>query len=87
MAGVGELIHSPSLLKSRSAKNQTANRLCSWHARYKIEEGPGAKEKDIQTAFGKIDKDKSGFINKEVPYILNQGSTNCFILPSWIGEH
>ena len=71
MAGVGKLICSSTLLKFRSTKNQTANHLCLWRARYKIEEGPGAKEKDIQDAFGKIDKDKSGSINKEVPCILN----------------
>ena len=34
--------------------------------RYKIEEGPGATEKEIEAAFSKIDKDKSGSITIQV---------------------
>ena len=34
--------------------------------RFKIEKGTGATEKDIEAAFSKIDKDKSGSITKQV---------------------
>ena len=40
--------------------------------RFKIEKGTGATEKDIEAAFSKIDKDKSGSITKQVAAACHQ---------------
>ena len=53
--------------------------------RFKIEKGTGATEKDIEAAFSKIDKDKSGSITKQVAAACHHNQQNSTLVLSGRG--